>query len=49
MNTDELERFTEQDEPQLCRLVLETARRHRRMPTGAELAAVGEPDLTETG
>lgn len=39
MNTDDLDGFTEQDEPQLSELVLSTALRHHRMPTGAELAA----------
>lgn len=46
VNTDELDGFTEQDEPQLSQLVLKTARSHRRLPTGAELATVGDPDMT---
>lgn len=46
VNTDELEGFAERDEPQLSALVLDTARRYRRMPTGAELATVGDGDMT---
>lgn len=45
VNTDELEGFAERDEPQLSALVLDTARRYRRLPTGAELATVGDVDI----
>lgn len=43
MNSDELQVFTEQDEPRLAQLVLSTARDQRRLPTGAEFLAVCRP------